>query len=85
MGPCAQTRSRVLPISALLLPLLLPAIASAAWGDENWDAMVWGAGAPGLPAMAVGGVVAVVALLPGLSYWFYSAWRSRAECPRLYS
>jgi hypothetical protein len=85
MGPFAQTRSRVLPIFALLLPPLLPAIASAGRGDENWGEMVWDAGAPQIPAMAVGGVVAVVALFLGLSYWFLSTRRRRAKLPLLNS
>jgi len=85
MARIAQTRSRVLPIPALLLPLLLPTIASAGWGDENWGAMVWGAGAPQIPAMAVGGLVAVAALLLGLSYWLLAARRRRAKRPPLHS
>jgi len=81
MARIAQIRSRVLPILALLLPLLLPAIASAGWGDESWRAMVWGAGAPQIPAMAVGGLVAVAALLLGLSYWLLAARRRRSKRP----
>ena len=59
MGIFAQIRSRVLPVPALLLPNFVPAAASAGWGDENWGQMVWGAGAPQIPAMTAGGIVAV--------------------------
>jgi hypothetical protein len=85
MARIAPIRSRVLPIPALLLPLFLPAAASAGWGDENWGEMVWGAAAPQVPAMAVGGVVAVAALFLGLSYRLLAARRRRAKSPPLHS
>ena len=85
MARFAQARSRVLPISGLLLPLLLPTVAWAGWGDENWGEMVWGGAAPPIPAMAVGGVVALAALLLGLSYWLLAARRRRVKRPPLHS
>jgi hypothetical protein len=75
----------LLPILALLLILLLPARASAGWGDENWGAMVWGAAASQIPAMTVGGVVAVASLFLGLSYWLLAAQRRRLKRPPLHS
>jgi len=85
MHRVTPVRFRVLPILALIMPLLLPAIALAGWGDENWGEMVWGAAAPQIPAMAVGGVVAVAALFLGLSYWLLAARRRRAKRPPLHS
>ena len=85
MGHFAYTRSRVLPISALLLSLLLPGTALAGWGDENWGEMVWGAGAPQIPSLPVEGIVAVAALLLGLSYWLLAVRRRRAKRPPLHS
>lgn len=82
LGP---TRSPVLSISALLLPLLLPAIAAAGWGDENWGEMVWGGGAPQIPATAVGGVVAGAVLLLGFSYRLLASRRRRNKRPPLHS
>jgi hypothetical protein len=85
MARIAQIRSRVLPISALLLPLLFPTAASAGWGDENWGEMVWGAGAPQIPSLPVEGIVAVAALLLGLSYWLLAVRRRRGKRPPLHS
>jgi hypothetical protein len=85
MARFAQTRSRVLPISALLLPVLLPNVASAGWGDENWGEMVWGAGAPQIPALPVEGIAALAVLLLGLSSWFLAARRRRAKRAPLHS
>jgi hypothetical protein len=81
----AQIRFRVLPISALLLPVLLPAVARAGWGDENWGEMVWGAAAPQIPSMPVEGVAALAALLLGLAYWLIAKRRRRAERTPLHS
>jgi hypothetical protein len=80
MGLIAQIRFRVLPILALLLPVLLPAVATAGWGGENWGTMVWG-GFPSadIPALPVEGVIALAALLLGLSYWLLAARRRRAK------
>jgi hypothetical protein len=77
MGHFTYTRFRVLPIPALLLPLLLPTIASAGWGDENWGAMVWGASAPQIPSLPVEGIAALAVLLLGLSYWLLASRRRR--------
>jgi hypothetical protein len=85
MGDFAQIRSRILPIPAFILSLLLPAVASAGWGDENWGEMVWGAGAPQVPTMTVGGVVAAAALLLGLSYRLLASRHRRAKRPPLRS
>ncbi|MHC4109242.1 MAG: hypothetical protein ACYSTY_14265 [Planctomycetota bacterium] len=86
MARFAQTRSRVLPIPALLLPLLLPAIASAGWGDESWGTMVWGRfQLPEIPALPVEGIAALAVLLLGLSYWLLVARRRRAKRPSLHS
>lgn len=66
-----------------LLSLLLPTAASAGWGDESWGVMVWGAGAPQVPAMTVGGVVAEAALVLGLSHGllaFGAGARSARRC-----
>ncbi len=86
MARIAQTRFRVLPIPVFLLPLFLPTVALAGWGDENWGAMVWG-GFPfmDIPALPVEGVVAVAALLLGLSYWLLASRRRRAKRPLLNS
>jgi hypothetical protein len=87
MGHFAQIRSRVLPISALLLPLLLPAVASAetGWGDANWGEMVWGGLIDRIPALPVEGIAFLTALLLGLSYWLFAARRRRSKRPPLHS
>lgn len=85
MGPFAHVGSRVLPILALSLPLLLPAVAWAGWGDENWGEMVWGGGAPQVPAMTVGGIAGLAVLVLGLSYRFLAAQRRRIKRPPLHS
>jgi membrane protein implicated in regulation of membrane protease activity len=69
----------------LALALLLPGTASAGWGDENWGAMVWGAGAPQIPSLPVEGMIALAVLLLGLSYWLLAAWRTRVKRPPLNS
>jgi len=75
----------VLPIPALLLTLLLPTVAPAGWGDENWGEMVWGAGAPQIPSLPVEGIIAVAVLLLGLSYWLLAERRRSAKRPPLHS
>ncbi len=72
-------RFRILPISAALLPLLRPDVAWAGWGDENWGAMVWGAAAPQIPSLPVGGMAALAAFLLVLSYWLLATRRRRTK------
>ena len=81
MARFAQIRSRTLPI----VSVLLPSVASAGWGDENWGEMVWGGAAPPIPSLPVEGIVALAALLLGLSYWFLATRRRRAKRPLLNS
>jgi hypothetical protein len=85
MGRIVLTRFRVLPIPAFVLPVLLPTVASAGWGGENWGEMVWGAAAPQIPAMPIAGVAALAALLLGLSYWLLAARRRPKKRPSLLS
>jgi len=86
MGRIARTRFRRPPISALLPPLLLPSVAAAGWGDENWRSMVWG-GFPtvDIPALPVEGVAALAVLLFGLCYWLLATRRRRAKRLPLHS
>ena len=80
MNLIAEIRFRVLPIPALLLPVLLPTVATAGWGDENWGAMVWGGSrSVGIPSLQVEGIAALAALLLGLSYWLLAAWHRRSR------
>jgi hypothetical protein len=81
----ARTRFLPLAISTFLLLLLLPTVAWAGWGDENWGEMVWGAAAPQIPAMPIAGVAALAALILGLSYWLVTTRRRRANRPPLRS
>jgi hypothetical protein len=78
MAPFLSRNSTVFPLATLLL--ILPAVASAGWGDENWGEMVWGGFAgvdiPALPAAALA-ILAV--LLLGLSYSLFAARRKRAK------
>jgi hypothetical protein len=69
MGRITHIRFRLLRIPALLLPVLLPTVASAGWGN----------------AIPVAGVVALAALLLGLSYWLPAVRRGRAKRPPLHS
>jgi hypothetical protein len=80
MGLIAQIRFRLLPIWALLLPVLLPTVAWAGWGDENWGTMVWG-GTPtaSIPSLSGEGITVLAVLLLGLSYWLLAARRRRAK------
>jgi len=85
MARFVQVRLRTLAISAVLLPVLLPTVASAGWGDENWGEMVWGGAAPHVPSLPVEGIVALAALLLGFSYWLLAARRRRVKRPPLHS
>lgn len=82
MRESAQSRFRVSAITGFLLLLLVPTVASAGWGDENWGEMVWG-GVFQIPAMTAGGVVVVAIVFLGLSYWLLAARRRRAKRPPL--
>lgn len=84
MARIARIRFRVPAIPALFLPLLLPTAASAGWGDDNWGEMIWGAGASQVPAMTVGGVVALAVLVLGLSHRLLASLRRRAKRPPLH-
>jgi hypothetical protein len=75
----------VVPIPAFLLFVLLPTVAWAGWGDENWGETVWGAAAPQIPSVPFEGVVALAALLFGLSHWLLAMRRRRAKRPPLRS
>ncbi|MBW2399018.1 MAG: hypothetical protein JRG80_07060 [Deltaproteobacteria bacterium] len=75
----------VLAAISLVMASLLPTVASAGWGDENWGEMVWGAAAPQIPSMPVEGNVALAMLLVGLSYWLLASRRRRLKHPPLHS
>jgi hypothetical protein len=85
MGRFTWTRFRALPIPAFLLSLLLPTVALAGWGGENWGAMVWGAAAPQIPSLPVEGIVALAVVFLGLSYWLLASRRRRGKGPALHS
>jgi hypothetical protein len=86
MGRTTRTRFRQPPIWALLPALLLPTVASAGWGDEDWGSMVWG-GPPtvDIPALPVEGIAALAGLLFGLCYWLLATRRRRAKRLPLHS
>jgi hypothetical protein len=77
--------SKALSVISLVMASLLPTAAWAGWGDENWGEMVWGAGAPQIPALPVEGIVALGALFLGLSCWLLAARRRHARRPLLHS
>jgi hypothetical protein len=85
MGRIVLTRFRALPIPAFVLSVLVPTVAWAGWGDENWGTMVWGGADPQIPSLPVEGIVALAALLLGLSYWLFATRRRRAKRPPLHS
>jgi hypothetical protein len=63
-----STGSRTSFIFTLVLSLLLPTIAWAGWGDENWGEMIWGGKVPPIPSLPPWGLIALVillAVLPG--------------------
>jgi len=55
--------SRAILIASLALFLLVPCVASAGWGNENWGEMVWGAAAIPVPALSIKGLIALVVVL----------------------
>jgi hypothetical protein len=63
MARLAYGGSRVRRLVTLMLALLLPTVASAEWGTENWGEMVWGGAASPIPSMPIEGLIAVAALL----------------------
>ena len=77
--------ARALFFTSFAMAPLLPNVAWAGWADENWGEMVWGAGAPQVPALPTEGIVALAALLLGLSYWLLAARRRRSKRPLLNS
>jgi hypothetical protein len=60
---CNSKVSRALFVVAFVVPLLLPAIGWAGWGDEKWGEMIWGGGAPSIPSLPLWGRIALVILL----------------------
>lgn len=46
-----------------MLALLLPSVASAEWGTENWGEMVWGGAASPIPSIPTEGLIALAMLL----------------------
>ena len=71
-------RSRAFLVTTLMLALLLPSVASAGWGDENWGEIVWGAAAIPVPALSGEGLVALAGALL-LATWIFLARRRRAN------
>ena len=63
MARLVSTGSRALSVTTLLLVLLLPCLASAGWGDENWGEMVWGGTVIPVPSMSTEGLIALALLL----------------------
>ena len=66
MTRLTSTRSRLRAVAALLVALLIPTAAGAAWGTENWGEMIWGGNAPGIPALPVWGRIALAMLLAAI-------------------
>jgi hypothetical protein len=62
MTPLAYAGPIALRFAALVVALLLPDLASAGWGDENWGEMVWGA-TPPIPAMSPERLIVLAVLL----------------------
>ena len=85
MAQSPSSVSTAFSLITLLLILVIPNVVSASWGDENWGEMVWGSAAPQIPSMPVEGVVALAALLLGISYWLLASRRRRAKRPPLHS
>ena len=47
----------------LILAALLPCLASAGWGDENWGEMVWGRAVIPVPSLSSEGLIALAIVL----------------------
>lgn len=59
---------RIRSLLAAVPALLLPSIARAGWGEENWGEMVWSFDITQVPSMSVGGLIALaLALVSGAS------------------
>ncbi|MBW1689089.1 MAG: hypothetical protein JRS35_29065 [Deltaproteobacteria bacterium] len=63
MARFAFRRSRAFSVTTLLLALLLPSVASAGWGDEEWGRMVWGGVGVYLPSLSIEGLIALATVL----------------------
>jgi len=63
MDRTAARGSRALSVTTLLLGLVLPRLASAGWGDENWGQMVWGRTVIPVPSLSIEGLIALATLL----------------------
>jgi hypothetical protein len=50
-------------LGALMLALVLPTVASAEWGTQNWGEMVWGGVASPIPSVPIAGLIALATLL----------------------
>lgn len=56
-------RSREIRVLAFVAALLVPGVAAAGWGGENWGEMVWQGGAPAIPSMPFAGRIVLAVLL----------------------
>lgn len=63
MTHLASRESRTLPVLTVIVALLLPCLASAGWGDENWGEMVWERAVIPVPSMSIEGLIALAILL----------------------
>jgi hypothetical protein len=80
MGPFLSGISTVFPLISLLL--VLPTVAWAGWGDDNWGEMVWGTFAGvDIPSMPVAALAILAVVLVGLSYWLLALQRKRTKRP----
>jgi hypothetical protein len=63
MARFVSRRSRAFSVTILLLVLLLPSVASAGWGDEEWGTMIWGGVGVFLPSLSTEGLIALTTVL----------------------
>jgi hypothetical protein len=63
MAHPASRGFRAFTVITLALALLLPHVASAGWGDENWGEMVWGGAMIPVPSLSTEGLIALAVLL----------------------